>query len=168
MVFSIKKGNHFSNRFIHKILSFFNINRKMIYMIKFDESALYSDDTLDRYDVNKLFGFSIGMHHNNSYRFGWNCLNNEIHIYAYLYVEGKRIINEIGVIKINETHKFIIYLNGSKCIFSVTDSKLNLKQVIFNVKNKKVFGYNLWPYFGGNKTATQNINIEMTKIITSY
>ncbi len=164
MIFSIKKGRHFSNKFIEKLVSFFNFKRKLIYNVKFDESAIYTDTSVDRFDVNKLFGFSIGYHHNDSYRFGWNCLNDKIHIYSYCYINGNRLISEICSIKINEHYKFIIYLNGSKCIFTVVDPYLGIKQDIIQVPYKKVFGYKLWPYFGGNKSAPQNINIELLHV----
>ncbi len=78
MIFKIKKGSHYSNNFIHKLVSFFTTSGRLSKLIEFDETAIYTDNTEDKYDVNKLFGFSNGLHHKNSYRFGWNCLDGKI------------------------------------------------------------------------------------------
>jgi hypothetical protein len=136
----------------------------MAYFVEFNETDLYVDETVDRFDVNKLFGFSNGMHHNNSYRFGWNCLDNVIHIYAYTYVNKVRVITEIGTVKLNEHYKFIINIKKGKCVYTVIDSDYNIQQNILQVPNKKIRGYSLWPYFGGNKTAPKEIQFDMEKI----
>ena len=163
MIFTIRKGKHFSNHWFYKLFSSVNIDDRKSYYITFKDTAIYTDETPDRFDVNKLFGFSIGLHHKNSYRFGWNCLENKIHIYAYCYVNGERVIKDICVVDTNAEYKFIIKLNKGKCIFSVIDSTYKLNLSIIDIPTKKVFGYELWPYFGGNKTAPQKIDIELIK-----
>jgi hypothetical protein len=164
MMFTIYKGFHYCNKSLYKLFNLFNDKKRMSYYVTFNETALYVDDTLDRFDVNKLFGFSLGMHHKNSYRFGWNCLDGKIHIYAYAYVNGERIITEICKIKINEEHRFTIFMNNTgKCVFTVIDSSDNIHQaIVMGHKHKeKLFGYKLWPYFGGNKPAPQKIEIDL-------
>lgn len=161
MIYTINKRFHFSNRFIHKILSFINEKKRMSYKVTFNETCIYEDKTDDRFDINKLFGFSNGMHHTNSYRFGWNCLDNKIHVYSYCYIDGKRISNEIGVVNINEQHIFTIYVNHDECVFTVIDDNDKIQQDIIKITNRKIFGYRLWPYFGGNKTAPKKIKIDL-------
>lgn len=163
MIFTIEKNHHYSDGFIYKLLNAFHDSNRMAYFVKFNESTLYSDETVDRFDVNKLFGFSIGLHHNNSYRFGWNCLDGKIHIYAYSYIKGVRNIDEICVIENDKEYKFIIRLNGDKAIFTVVSEDYDINQVTQLVPTSKFFGYCLWPYFGGNKKAPHKISIELEK-----
>ena len=161
MIFKIKKGNHYSNRFLFKILNLFNGNPRMSNYVIFDDTAIYVDETIDKFDVNKLFGFSIGFHHNNSYRFGWNSFDGKIHIYAYAYVNKKRIIDEICVIESNKEYVLTINLKSDKCLFSVIDENDNIKQMVIDSPHKNIIGYKLWPYFGGNKTAPKKISINL-------
>lgn len=163
MIFKIKKNKHYSNKFIYKLINFFHDTNKMTFYCEFDDSALYNDTSEDRFDVNKLFGFSLGLHHVNSYRFGWNVLDGKIHIYAYSYINSKRVIDEICVIENNKKYKFIINIKNGKAIFTIVDDNYNLKQVIQLAPSKKIFGYHLWPYFGGNKTAPNDIFIKFNK-----
>lgn len=165
MVFSIKKGSHYSNNILYKICSFFNTNEKVSYMVTFDDSGLYIDDTLDKYDVNKLFGFSNGWHHKNSYRFGWNSLYGKIHVYGYSYINGKRFSQEFAVIRPNEEYRMTIRVKNGKCIYTITDSEFKINQIVVNVPSKSIYGYMLWPYFGGNKTAPQKIKINLGKTV---
>lgn len=163
MIFTIEKDRHYSDGFIYKLLNMFHDSNRMAYLVKFDSSTLYLDETVDRFDVNKLFGFSIGLHHNNSYRFGWNCLDNKIHIYAYSYIKGVRVINEICVIENDKEYRFIIRINGNKVLFSVISEDYNINQVTQSAPTNKFFGYCLWPYFGGNKAAPHKISIDLVQ-----
>lgn len=160
MIFKIRKNNHYSGGFIHKLFHAFHDSNKASHYTTFDNSTLYVDDTVDKFDVNKLFGFSIGLHHYTSYRFGWNCIDNEIHIYAYSYVKGKRLIDEICVIDNNVEYKFIILIKNGRAVFTVISPELAIKQAIHPAPSSRMFGYSLWPYFGGNKVAPHDINIE--------
>ena len=163
MIFTIKKGRHYSNGLLYKIFSFINYNSKMSYNVKFNKTDIYVDNTPDKFDVNKLFGFSLGLHHRNSHRFGWNCLDGKVYLYSYSYVNGKRIINEICSVNLDEEYKCIIKVKDKKCIFSVISPRYEIKQKIIDIPNRLILGYVLWPYFGGNKTAPQNISIELSK-----
>ena len=161
MIFSIKKGRHYSDGFLYKIINLFHDSDNMTHFVTFNETAIYTDETLDKFDVNKLFGFSIGLHHRNSYRFGWNSYDGKIHIYAYSYINGKRTIDEICVVEQDLEYKLMIRIKNGKVIFSVIDNEYNIKQAVQFSSNKRLLGYCLWPYFGGNKTASKNINIEI-------
>ncbi len=59
----------------------------------FEQSAIYQFNDEDQHDVNKLFGFSVGWHHKNSYRFGWRPSADltKIEIVAYEYRNGVRV-----------------------------------------------------------------------------
>lgn len=161
MIFKIKKGHHYSNKLLYKLFKLINTKKELSYFVKFDESAMYIDDTEDKLDVHKLFGFSNGLRHNNSYRFGWNYLKGKIQIYGYTYLDGKRIIKEIGSVDINKTYLFTISVNYGILSYQIMDTDSNRQEHMMLITKRKVFGYTLWPYFGGNKTAPNNIFINL-------
>lgn len=163
MKFKIKKGNHYSNKFLYKLFNFFHYSDHLSYFCKFNKSALYIDTTENRFDINKLFGFSIGRHHINSYRFGWNVLDGVIHIYAYSYIDSVRRFEEICTIDIDKEYKFIVKLKNGYALFTIIDDSFHIKQALHPYKQKNSLGYCLWPYFGGNNRAPQSITIELIK-----
>lgn len=161
MIFKIKKGRHYCNKFLHKLFNSYHNSDRLSYFCIFKDSAVYTDTTSHKLDINKLFGFSIGMHHTNSYRFGWNVQEGKIHIYAYSYVNSKRISQEICLVDKDKEYNFIIKVKDGRAVFSVIDEESNIKQVIQPAPLNRFIGYHLWPYFGGTKTAPQDIFIEL-------
>jgi hypothetical protein len=133
---------------------------------KFTDSAIYQFNDADQYDINKLFGFSVGMHHNNSFRFGWrpNKDLNKIEIVGYEYHDKVRIPSiPICEVELNKWYEYkMIYLCGFKTIhYHVSDGS---KTIIaggnkIELKHKINWGYRLGLYFGGNKKAPHNITV---------
>jgi len=137
----------------------------MDYYVKFNKDCIYVDTSNDRFDVNKLFGFSIGYHHTNSHRFGWNVLDGKINIYSYSYVNKKRVIKQLCIIEPEKRYKFSIIVKGSNTFFNILDDDYILSQVVVPMGfEKKVWGYKLWPYFGGNKVSPQTIHITLNHL----
>jgi hypothetical protein len=161
MYFLIKRGKHFSNRFFYKLFNFFNFSGHSIYLIKFDETCKYQLPKEDQADINKLFGFSLGLHHKNSARFGWCWNNNQLEIWAYWYNNGFRNYQFIQSIDVEEKYYFEIKNLGDKWEFSIHNYEKIKKVVVDKSKTKINFGYNLWPYFGGNQVSPQDISIYM-------
>ena len=92
MRYIIFKGFHFS---LH-LPNFFLLEKYGTHIIKkkfeFTDSCFYKFNTVDDHDINKLFGFNIGttlQPHTNSFRFGWNCEDedNTISIFKYEYIK---------------------------------------------------------------------------------
>lgn len=129
---------------------------------KFTDSCMYDLHDEDQWDVNKLFGFSIGHHHKtNSFRFGWRpkLNNNTIEIVAYEYINGVREKTEIiGEVELNKWHVFELHYNPQ------TYRRLYILNHINKLKHSTIykpygFGYTLGVYFGGNEKAPHNITI---------
>lgn len=136
--------------------------------VNFTNSCKYR--LTENYDqVNKLFGFSEGYHHWNSARFGWRCIDYEnIELFAYCYVNGKRIIKPLLTCKPNTWVFCNIQNQGSKYVFKAFNSKEKLATATIEKDTKfsfyslfKLFIYNLYPYFGGKIPAPRNMNIYM-------
>jgi len=133
----------------------------------FSRSCLFDLHDEDQWDVNKLFGFSIGHHQRrSSFRFGWRPILSEslIEIVAYEYHDGVRqTTRPLCKINLNEWYKFTIsYNNINNKSFYFVNEKSFMNDV--NLEKKSGLGYTLGVYFGGNEKAPQDITIYKRKI----
>ena len=152
-------------------LSFPYIKRRnksycIIKYFKFTDSCIYEFNSGYR-GVNKLFGFSIGYHHHNSFRFGWRPTKNlkQIEIIGYEYKNKERVpyIN-LYKVELNEWYLFKLFYNGieNKVEYSIIDfnkNKFLRIQSEVNIKHKFYWGYKLGLYFGGIYKTIQDIII---------
>lgn len=158
----IKKGKHSSG--FHFGFTFRNSIR---FRAKFDKSCLYTIKGIDKYDINKLFGFSTTWYlHRQSARVGWRCLDGKtIQLITYSYHAGLREPQEMDILGVvNPDEKFecdIIDLERSYLYkFKILNSLENI--VVYEDAKKPdwfFFHYFLYPYFGGNKTAPHDMKI---------
>lgn len=168
MIYTIHKGNHRSWPFIFGL----QLNQWMERDIVFDETTAYDlPGTEDDDDVNKLFGFGYlnGGHHQDSARFGWNYNNStgRIRLFAYCYVNGMRIIQEICEVLPHKKFRLLISIfQDSRYVFTVHDGYNNRFQVgtseVGFTHNKK-WKYKLGCFFGGNNPAPHDITIKISK-----
>jgi hypothetical protein len=161
MKITIKKAKHFASG-IH-VRPY--LGKKIIsWNVKMDISCLYPPVNDDSNDLNKLCGISFGHHHKNSLRFAWRPDFNrpgQICIYAYWYSRGQRRSLYVGNIVYSIDYHFEITITGRAVTFFVDRIPGIHPQAVtiqFPVPKAKL-GYYLWPYFGGNNTAPQNLNI---------
>jgi hypothetical protein len=164
MTFTILEGNHYSNRFCYKLVNFFNFKRSLKYKVKFNSTGIYSLPEEDQMDINKLFGFSVGMHHTNSARFGWNCSGYKINLYSYCYINGERMSTFLRSIDIDKEYQLELVDAKDKYIFTVIRNSSKLTYTIAKPEIKSSISYNLWPYFGGNCPAPRNVDIQLKKV----
>jgi len=168
---TILKGTHRS------ILSWFprfHINRKQISnTCTFYSDANYDFGDIDQLDINKLFGLSYGLHHNNSARFGWrwNIEKQMVEILAYVYVDGVRITEGAADLHIGYVHPGIQYDYTIKVVDGYYEFTLNSplyptpKVVKIKCSDRLTWwGYKLYPYFGGNKKAPHTVHIDLERI----
>lgn len=140
--------------------------------VVFDSSAAYELPATDQDDVNKLFGFGYinGGHHQDSARFGWNynTITGRVRIFAYCYVNGERMIEQICEVPLYKKIRCLISIyQNSRYVFTVHDGYNNWHQIgipaeIPFTHNKK-WRYKLGCYFGGNNPAPHQITIKITK-----
>ncbi len=192
----IKKGRHYGTPFpFPKCLSRFKLNlgtakvdeetdeikNRLIFWdtkwLSFDESIRYFLNAEDQADVNKLFGFSYGYHHNNSDRIGfrYNTELGNVELILYSYVNKQRIPSMlIGTVEIGEpfTVTLRVELYDDKRVVTAKivpmreDANREYENVktysisIDDIKSKNKFiKYSLGLYFGGNNVAPHDILI---------
>ena len=129
---------------------------------KFTESCLFNLVDEDQHDVNKLFGFSIGFHHNTSFRFGWRPIlsKRKIEIVAYEYHDGiRQKTMPIRRIDINQWYNFKISYNRPKQLSNYRIDNISFSNSFKLKKQTYGLGYTLGIYFGGNEDAPQDIII---------
>lgn len=166
MIVTIHKGKH---RSWPPIIGLF-FKKRMERIVSFDITAKYDlPGTEDDEDVNKLFGFGFfPSHHKESARFGWTWDNStgKIVLWAYCYRDGERSITRICEIATYQRVKLSIDIIGNVYSFTVTDA-LNQYYVYGGIdiliEHKKIIGYKLGCFFGGNKPAPHDITIKISK-----
>lgn len=133
------------------------------FQVRFNETARYHLGDNDQDDINKLFGFSDAnsMHHDNSARIGWryNKDSDLIELFAYAYVDGKRLYKKLSDLKIGHTAQCDIALNDDYYFISANGGYTSINR---SVNGSVGFHYFLYPYFGGDQVAPHDIDIFLT------
>lgn len=165
--YTISKGSHRSGIYF---VPHYN-KRELTYDVMFDDTCRYTLNKTDQFDINKLFGLSYGFHHHNSVRFGWRNLNatsNKIEILAYCYVNGTRLRERgtnlyLGLVTTNKYYTFSIKTTNNSYTLSVSNNNGTVTTKDITHNNTYKWGYQLYPYFGGNCPAPHNMNIFLEK-----
>jgi hypothetical protein len=157
--FTIYKGEHYSQpRLVESLQS-----NELMFDARFDETAMYDlGESQYQHSKNKLMGFSgcNQLHHENSARFTWQWVDNQLEIYAYCYVDNDRVEQYIGTVELYEINRYSIKLTDEEYIFTLA----NYPQV--RVKRgtsecTKGIRYMLWPFFGGQLPAPHDVHIDI-------
>jgi hypothetical protein len=152
----IPKGDHSALSSNYKVVN----KPTMRFMALFDSSCIYTlADTKNATDINKLYGFSDcgSLHHENSARIGWVWNGRAFDLYAYCYADSVPSNKWLGVVAIGipvelairaENKQYILEMNGT----TVASMKRSCTAA-------GISGYQLYPYFGGDETAPQDVHI---------
>lgn len=167
MIYKINRGEHSSG---FRFRPHYNL-KQLSYEVEFNDSALYDLKSSDQLDINKLFGISFGHHHwHNSIRFGWRSAypsEKKVEILAYQYLDGKRVTEQdkeltIGFVNPNEEYRFTIQVKENSYWLQIgTENTIEFGMMLPHNGNLCKFGYQLFPYFGGNRTAPHDITISI-------
>lgn len=142
----------------------FNLSKHVGYEVVFNSSCEYELPKKYQPDTNKVFGFSVGLdRHMDSARFGWHWENGEIHICAYVYNDGTKIIRPMTTVQLGVKTYLSIEMIDDKYVFTIALG--NGQQTIYELDTNTKFmpGFSLWPFFGGRMTAPHDISVEMSK-----
>jgi hypothetical protein len=160
MQYFIKKGKH--NRWT---LPKFHLGITYLrFRFKFDDSCVYPIIDTDDYDLNKLYGFSYGMHHKNSLRLGWRPCEKEvgkIQVHTYTYNNGVRDMQYLCTVEVGQWYDTWFEVNAfyKTATFTIAGGVPNKRiaemQIRFVVP-KFNLGYFLDFFMGGDKPARQD------------
>ncbi|MBM3432548.1 MAG: hypothetical protein FJX92_06060 [Bacteroidetes bacterium] len=155
-LFTIKKGNHFCDQSRVKAVT----TSQMDFTVRFNASAIYTTlDPANQADINKLWGFSEGNDHQfNSARIGWAYHNGALRLYAYVYDKGVRSHQEITPVSLNTNIPCSIKLSGDTYLISENGMTVTMPR---GLNTPQANGYQLFPYFGGDETAPQDISLHI-------
>ena len=157
MIYTIKGGNHYSGLHMGLVRS-----NELKFVVQFNKTAKYTSiNEENQFDINKLYGFSDNnsFHHNNSARFGWRWVNEELQLFAYCYSNGERHYDFITNLDLGKFYALKIEITDDAYEFSVSNNKL----VSIERSSNTSWGikYKLYPYFGGDETSPQDIEISI-------
>ena len=162
MKFKIKKNKH---RAWPLQLGLWYNKYALIRRITFGYGCNYYLSGEDAEDTNKLFGMSYTLSpHKESVRFGWLYKDGRIQINAYLYRIGFRTIEKLCDVPLGLMYEYSIIVNSGFYSFKVKNpaNGMVLSQQDFNFTHTKKWSYPLNFFFGGNKSAPNTMEIEMT------
>ena len=156
VLYTIPAGQHSSDKAVFKAVKVTTMN----FVARFDNSAIYQSVIPEnQYDINKLYGFSEGFNHQyNSARIGWAFNDGALRLYAYAYNKGLRQSQEITTVSIGADVSCSIAVSGFSYIFTVNNVSVRLPRAL---STSSASGYQLYPYFGGDEVAPQNIYISI-------
>jgi hypothetical protein len=165
MTFRIPAGKHRSRPF--RIAIWWG-NGRFTWRVKFTESCRYDFQGDDQYDTNKLVGIGyLWHHHKDSARFGWRYIPTltQVELMAYCYVDGVRIIQPLCVCDIGKVYEITLMDYYKNYIFRVfNEDRERIADWSQLHAHKRKLQYGLWPYFGGNRKAPQEITIQLTRL----
>ena len=166
MEYLIKKDWHYATplELIKKACKIrYTKERSMSAVVNFNTDCIY-EIGIDQSDINKLFGFSLGMHHTNSIRVGWRYYKGAMELCAYIYENGvrqkERVLWECDFFKDYKIDiKLKVVDNSYMVEFYVNDEFRYGKTLATKVKRR--ISYPLSLYFGGNRKCPHNMHIEL-------
>lgn len=131
----------------------------MRFVARFDSSCMYTSvDIKNAGDIHKLYGFSDcgSFHHENSARVGWVWNGRQIELYAYCYADSVRSSKLLGTVAIGTAVELAIQPDSGQYIFEMNGVPTSMKR---RCTTTGISGYQLYPYFGGDETAPQDVHI---------
>lgn len=156
--FLIRAGEHYATPRLLETVSSSNLK----FRATFDESASYTlDDPSMQANMNKLMGFSDcgNLHHENSARFAWAWLDNQLKIYAYCYVDSIRVHTFVGTVNLNEENLYEIRIEGDSYVFYLNGERK--AEVTRKPECEDGIKYMLYPYFGGSVPAPHDVRVKI-------
>ena len=170
ITYFLHKGKHRAEpfRFVTRFLQTRLCKEREIDIdVRFWNNCRYHIEGEDMYDINKLCGFTMGTVHKNSFRIGWryNEKEDNIELFYYSYVNGERFFSYLcSVDFMFPTHIYMSFqysdsLKGCETVIRVDDGEYKFFDIALNHRLR--FSYPLSIYFGGDKTAPNDMIIEM-------
>ncbi len=157
----ILKGTHFS------FPSFFRSARTVNWVYELSINSSYDLKSEDQLDWNKLIGVKQNyldpMKNSVMLAWRWNVEKQVNELAWYWHTDYERHWSEvIAEVKLKEKFTLIMKTTNREVIFNLV-TKNKSSQKILSYSNSIWYLINSW--FGGNRTASQTINISFNKVI---
>ncbi len=163
MIYKVKKGNHWFRPLKPKI--HFGI-KQLTKVVKFSPECTTD---IGYSQINKLFGFSTDPFNLDSFRIGWTPYKDKIALHGYIHEDNRwkreLVPSLIGVFETNKNIICSISLVKEQVFFTAySDNKIG--SLVFSTAktNTFLFGWMMNNYYGGAKTAPNDMWIEMEEI----
>jgi hypothetical protein len=163
----IKKGSHYATMSLFEKIGAIGWNiKKLNIRFVFNPACWWAPPrNADDLDQNKLAGIGFGTnHHNNSVRLTWvPDFENRgmIKVSGYTYDERqadpKFAITFIKTVRVEETHLASIECRDGSYVLTVDGVSVTME----NRFSDPNLCFRLYPYFGGNNTAPQDMAVEL-------
>ncbi|WP_315819110.1 hypothetical protein [Paraflavitalea speifideaquila] len=157
----IPKGAHYATENSYQVVN----KTELHFLVLFDSSSIYTSiDPKNNGDINKLYGFSDcgTQHQENSARVGWVWNGKAIELYAYCYANSIRSSKLLGSIAIGTPCELTIRPEASQYRFEQNGFPAVYMKRGCNTPG--ISGYQLYPYFGGDETAPQEVHIYIKEL----
>lgn len=160
MIYVIKQGSHYSR---HWPKLHFGTRKESI-QFRFMDGCWIRPEEPDDFAISKLFGWSYGHHHRDSVRVGWtpNKEAGKIDLFFYTYNDDLQHDEPFATVEVGQQCILEVWLFKGRAFFSLERNDLDtiMDSVPFQIPWFK-WGYYLFPYFGGKKTAPVTTKIEL-------
>lgn len=154
----IRKGGQSSTPSVYK---FYQNQSELRFIVRFDSSARYRTvDPVNQQDINKLYGFADNdkPHHHFSARIGWRWFDEKLELHGYVYNDSVRSSKVITTVPLLKDVDCSIKVDARQYVFTVDGDTATLPRT---ASSPGALGYRLFPYFGGDETAPQDIRIRI-------
>ena len=154
----IRKGAQSSSPSTYK---FYNNQAEQRFIVRFDSSAIYKNVIpVNQLDLNKLYGFADNdkPHHHFSARIGWRWLDSKLELHAYVYNDSVRSSKLIAAVPLLKDVNCSIKVDGKQYLFTVDGATATMPRT---ATSTGALGYRLYPYFGGDEFAPQDIRVKI-------
>lgn len=158
ITYKILKGQQSSSPAQYK---FYSSLTELKFTAKFDSSAIYATvNPANQLDINKLYGFADDdkQHHISSARIGWRWYSNRLELFGYVYNDSVRTTQLITQVPLKTDIPCSIKVDGTRYVFTANGTQIIMPRTAKTPTGK---GYRLYPYFGGDEMAPQDITIQI-------
>ncbi len=148
--YKLLQGKHYSR---HGFKLFFSA-KPLLFQALFSTNCLYQDPQ-NPGQINKLWGRSFGLHTKNPARIGWRGCNGTLELFAYLHQNGKIFYEKMGECELREWITFRIEKRKSTIEIEIKGKETR----VYSFDDLPQWGYQLYPYFGGQLPAPHQMEI---------
>ncbi len=165
--YTIKKGKHFCNFTWSRLCLRFNTS--LAFKCIFSNNCKYDLQDSNQFDVNKLYGLGWGFKGPlyNSYRIGWryNAIKDKIELFLFIQENKTRTLKYLDAVELNQEFTVRMIVDNNNLLVYLYLQGQQTITASYQFKSIGKILYRCFPYFGGDQTAPDTMNIFIKEII---